>query len=363
MEENREFHCKLIFCTRPLYLCANTFMGICYLCGFLLFPFHLSAHTLTEENNVPLTTDTLFAYKLFYTMPADTGLNCIWDFSNFSTDSAEVVEVSYYKTTEGDMTHIGLHREYTNYYYYIAEDTLWLAGYETSRAVMTYVSRIPLLHFPFAYGDTLCGQIVGTGQFCHNSLRTEGVSHIKADATGLLIVPGDTIEHALRVYTRMEYCEAMHSQNHVQEERYTWYSPYCRYPMVESVLVQTIKDTDTISFASTYYYPQEQNEELRRKDVEETLNVTQQDSLVTSICFMPNPVYNDVQIQYSLARQAQVYLSIHYNGGVMTYQSAIHQEEEGDHSVSVNMSGMPIGSYVVYIHADDIVVSGSLIKL
>ena len=194
-------------------------------------------------------------------------------------------------------------------------------------------------------------------------LNTEGPIRVQVDGAGQLITPDDTIQKALRVRSQMQYSEKMHPLNSVQEERLAWYSPYCRYPLLESVTVQTIKKNDTVSFRSTYYYPQEQDEELRKRDQEEELANAAMDSLVSNIRFMPNPVYNDVQIKYDLARPAKVYISMHYNGGLTTYQTPVRQEEEGEHATEVNMSGMPIGSYVVYIHADDIVVSGSLIKL
>lgn len=334
--------------------------------GFgLLFPtMHLSAQILTTEHHTPQCNDSLLAYKVAYIVSADTGRNCVWNFSDLSTDNAEVVEVDYYMALADDTTHIGLHRERTNYYYHIANDTLWQKSYETSRAYVEYAPRVPLLRFPFVYGDTMTGTFHGKGQYCHMSpLNIEGFIRVKADGAGCLILPEDTIDKALRVHSQMEYREKKHQKNCVQEERSAWYSPYCRYPLVESVRVQTIKNTDTITFASTYYYPQEQDEELRERDIEADEENAEADSLVSNIRFMPNPVYNDVQIYYSLSRPAQVYISLHYNGGLTTYQSPLHHEEEGEHSVSVNMSGMPIGSYVVYIHADDIVGSGSLIKL
>ena len=333
------------------------------LCLWSLLPAHLCAQTLTAERHVPQTTDSLLAYKTQFIAPSDTGRNCVWNFSDLTTDSAEVINVDYYAAQE-DITHIGLHREHANYYYLIAGDTLWLTGYETSRAYMRYAPQIPQLRFPFAFGDTLCGTFVGQGQYCHMTpLNTEGTIRVHVDGAGQLITPDDTLRKALRVRSQMTYREKMHPLNSVQEERLAWYSPYCRYPLLESVTVQTIKKNDTVSFRSTYYYPQEQDEELRKRDQEEELANAVVDSLVSNIRFMPNPVYNDVQIKYELARPAKVYISLHYNGGVTTYQTPLRQETEGEHTVEVNMSGMPIGSYVVYIHADDIIASGSLIKL
>ena len=331
----------------------------------VLYISFVSAQILTKDNHMPCVTDSLYAYKITYVAPLDTGLNCLWDFSNLSIDDTKNVRVDYFPLSEtDDSTRVGLHHEHTNYYYHVIGDTLWLTGYETSRASMTYVLQMPQLCFPFAYGDTLCGNFLGSGQFYRrNSLNTEGVIYVKADATGRLITPYDTIDNVLRINSKMKYHEDRHPHNYVQEEKYTWFSSYCRYPLIESVLVQIIKNSDTLSFASTYFYPQEQNEELRKRDIKKDLNIPQEDSLITNIQFTPNPVYDNVQIKYSLAKSAKVYISLHYDGGLTTYQTPYRQEDEGDHSISLNMSGMPTGSYVIYIHADDLVASGSLIKL
>ena len=339
---------------KKLLLTLSAFLFLC--------PPGMSAQILTRASHSPLTSDSLLVYKMAYVAPPDTGKNCIWDFSNLSTDSAETIDVEYYATNQEDSTYFGLHREHTNYYYHIIKDTLWQTGYETSRALMNYAPQVPLLRYPFACKDSLHKVFVGDGKLCRKgSMSVDGTISVKADATGYLILPEDTIYPALRVRTLIEYSETKHLQNRVREERFAWYSPYCRYPMIESVLTQTLTDTTTVSFASTYYYPQEQDEELRKQYMEEEEIV--EDSLVSNIQITPNPVYDNVQIGYTLARPAQVYISLHYNGGLTTYQSSPHQEEEGDHSVYVNMSGMPVGSYVVYIHADDVIANGSLIKL
>ena len=132
--------------------------------------------------------------------------------------------------------------------------------------------------------------------------------------------------------------------------------------MFETTHVQTINGNDTVSFASSYYLPQEEDMQELRREEQDSL-VEQTDSLITDVTYLPNPVCSDLQIHYSLVRSAKVYISLHYNGGATTYQTPVRQEEEGHHSVPINMAGLPVGTYVVYIHADDIVVSGNIIKL
>lgn len=331
---------------------------------FILFAVQLPAQTLTKEQHVPLPSDTIIAYKLPYISVTDSGRNCLWNFSDILTDNVEPMDINFFAPSSKDTSAIGLHREHANYYYRVSQDTMWLTDYETSRVYMHYTNRIPMLRFPFEYGDSLVGIIDGKGRYCHmTSWIIEGSVSTHADATGCLILPEDTFPDALRVHTTIQYREKVHPQHKVQEERQQWYSPYCRYPLFETVHVQTIKNIDTVTFTSSYYFPQEiEPQPMQERIMPDTvMNVI--DSLITDVSYLPNPVYTNLKVNYTLVRSAQVYISLHYNGGISTYRTPIHNESEGEHSVSVNMTGMPIGSYVVYIHADDTIVSGSIIKL
>lgn len=291
----------------------------------------------------------------------DSGRNCVWDFSNLTTADAETIDLDYFVSTNMS---IGLHREHANYYFKAVHDTLWAQGYETSRTRVEYNSLLSWLCFPLGYGDTLSGTFSGKEQYCHiMPLTIEGERFLKADATGQLLLPDMAVDTALRVYSKMIIREDSLTQ--VQDERYQWYSPYCRYPLFETVHVRSIKGNDTVSLASSYYFLQEQDDRPARVRFEEQAEDfwEETDSLITEVTYLPNPVYTDLRINYSLVRSAQVYISLHYNGGLTTYQTPIHNEEEGSHSVPVNMAGMPMGTYVVYIHANDHVVSGNIVKL
>ncbi len=329
----------------------------------LLSPINLSAQELIAEYHRPLQKDSLSAYKLPYISMTDSGRNCIWDFSHISIDNAEEIEINYFSPDNIDTFHIGLHREHANYYYHYTQDTLWLTAYETSHTRVRYLLPMPMLRFPFAYGDSICGAFTSEGQYCHLlPLHSEGIIFTRADGIGKLILPNDTIDKTLRIHSRTLIREQLTMQSIAIEDRYYWVSPYYRYPLLESFNVLTIKSTDTISFSSSYYTPQEPIDipAPKQKQIEKTPKVV--DSLVTNVIYQPNPVHSDLQIHYSLTRQAQVYISLNYNGGITMYQSPLRTEEEGTHSVYVNMGGMPIGNYVVYIYADDTIISGNIIK-
>ena len=332
----------------------------------LLSSISLSAQELTLDNHLPYGRDSLIVYKLPYISATDTGTNCVWDFSELSIDSATTISADYFFPLSTDTTSIGLHREHSNKYFHVKNDTLWQTGYETSLTHMHYSYPIALFRFPFAYGDTINSILEGNGQYCHLiPLLVEGTNSTCIDAIGKLILPEDTFANTVRVHTLMQYQEKNNPQHKMREERYCWYSPYCRYPLLESVQAKNIRQTDTTSFAATYYTPQEPMTIPVREQapLEQETAESSPDSLITNVSYLPNPVYTNLNIRYTLIRSAQVYISVHYNGGVMTFQTTPKQETEGEKIVYVNMSGMPTGAYAVYIHADDTIVSGNIIKL
>ena len=330
---------------------------------FLTIHANMSAQVLTAERHTPCFRDSIEVYKIPYTAVGDSGRNCVWDFSNLPVDSAEVISLDYYATSSSDTMHIGLHREHANYYYHYAKDTLWLTGFETSRTRVHYNEPVPWLRYPFAYGDSVIAPLLGTGQYCHRiPLSVEGKTIVRADACGRLLLPDMSVDSVLRVHSTMQYVERLQGKSQIQEDRYQWYSATCRYPVLDFVQTRAVTDADTVSSRFTYYFPQEQENVRSHEEDPKADAAVSTDSLITNVSFMPNPVHTDLRIQYYLAHDAQVYVSLHYNGGISTYMTPKHVEEEGKHVESVNMADMPIGNYVVYIHADDIIVSGNVVK-
>lgn len=330
---------------------------------FLTIPAYLSAQVLTAERHTPCFRDSLEVYKMPYTAVGDSGRNCVWDFSNLPVDSADIVSEDYYALSCIDSTRIGVHRERAHYYMLNDKDTLCITGYETSYTRMQYLSPIPLLHFPFAYGDSIVSVISGKGQYCHHiPLSIEGRTIVRADGFGRIKLPYITIDSVLRVYTETRYNEYSNMHNGVTEEKYQWYSPYCRYTLLEIVKIRTITNADTTYVASTYYLPQEQKN-MPVHELKEPTTDEETICFLTDVSYLPNPVVSDLQIRYTLTRDANVYISLHYNGGATTFKTPIHGEPNGENSHSINMSGLPTGNYVVYVHADDTVVSGNIIKL
>lgn len=329
----------------------------------LFLPVLSHAQRLTAPIHLPSHKDSLTVYKLPYMNVSDSGKNCVWDFSGISVDSAEMIAMNYY-TYSKDTLFFGLHRENINFHYHYAHDTLWLDARQNTFSYINFIPSLPVLQFPYSYGDSIKADFIGIGQYCHFlPLSTEGKYVTKAVSEGRLLLPEIVIDSVLCVYSQILYHETEQKANTVKEEHFQWYATYSRYPLLETVYIQTVNGRDSISAGWTYYFPCEQDNISVKTEEQPDSVMRDSGILVTDVTYLPNPVYADLRINYSLVRPAHVYVSLHYNGGVTVYQTPVREEKDGEHTMPVNMAGLPIGTYVIYIHADNTIVSGNIIKL
>lgn len=332
--------------------------------GIFIMP--LMAQQLTLDNHLPSAIDSLQIYKLPYVPVSNTQGYCTWDFSNISSKDMVPNRADYFPHPT-DSTRMGLHLDRTNYKFKHSGDTVWMIGYETSFTLMTYTTPIPWLIFPFSYGDSVGGTFQGKGEYCHTiSISVTGTYSMKIEAIGQLVLPDVVADSAILLHWRKTYHQDTYPNTLVHEDRYRWFSPYARYPLFETIQTITVENNSDTTTAKrySYYYPQEQQIPQQTSIQNFVLHNSQLvDSLITNIAYMPNPVSSDLHISYTLHHPAEVYISLHYNGGVTMYQSTPHHESEGEHFTQIDMSGLPIGTYVVYIHADNELVSGNIIKL
>lgn len=342
-------------------MCMKRIILLVAVSVYVILSAEVSAQKISQRH-IPLLTDSLDVYKIPAISIGNGGENCTWNFSDLDVSTALQISEDYFSPAP-NLGNVGLHRENANYYYTVEQDTLRLTGFETSDKHIRYSSSIPMMAYPFAYGDSLVYSLTGEGQYCHIfPFPLKGKCVVRAEGKGQLTLPDMTIDSVLRLHTFISYTDTLQPFSIMQEERYQWYSLYCRYPILENIVSRAIKGNDTISVSSAYYYPQEQENMPVHRQIKEE-DIPGADSLITQVAYLPNPVQTDLQIQYTLIRQAQVYISLHYNGGTTVYQTPLLQEEEGMHSATIHMAGLPLGAYVVYIHADDTIVSGNVIKL
>ncbi len=338
----------------------NKKLVLCIGLGCLFFP--ISAQILTMDKYMPHRTDSLIAFKQPFVHVPDTGMNCIWNFSNFQADTL-LVCMDYY-TISTDTTHIGLHKARTNYKMHLIMDSVYITGFETTNTKVHYTRPEFDIMFPIGYGDSLCNPFSGLGTYCHVvPFSINGYSVIKCDALGKMILPEDTIDTVLCIHKIRRYCEIAYDTTHVCENSYRWYALGVRYPLVETIKMTSILRNDTSKVEMTYYIPQELEKPNTSYKIQQKETLFHADLYVTDVALLPNPVHSDLQISYHLTRDADVSVSIHYNGGITMFSMPALHQNAGQNKIVIDMQHYPVGTYVLYLHVDDVVMGRTIIKL
>lgn len=337
----------------------------------------VSGQTFTWQDHAPFTTDSLTAYRIPYQDAGDRGRDCTWDFSVLPEKNETVYFDSYLKPSymetnpaqNNDTSLFFTHREHTNYNYH--KDTLGvsLLGYQTSSHIVRLTEPMPIIRYPFAYGDSIACHFNGTGEYNHlRTFRIDGTSKTKYDAIGRLLLPDFQTDSAMRIHTHRHYTESLHRETEFVVDDYQWYVSQCRYPLLESVKILTIRHGDTVTFAKSYYIPQELEEDkggtrITEETEAESGTDNEAERIFTNATYLPNPVFADLHISYTLTCDADVYFSIHYNGGIVMHTTPRHNQQAGIYEETINMQGYPTGTYVLYVHVNDMIISEPIIKI
>lgn len=337
---------------------------LCFCC-LLGLPFSSFANIqLTKSQHLVCSNDTIIRYEIQGVAAGNSGKACVWDFTNATVVPKEYTGI--YRLS-ADSLSFSSHFLHTRNRYHIVADTLFCTGYETAAMQVDFAHWEKVLVYPFAYQDTLCGIFNGHGEYTHTiPFYIRGTSMAAADGVGTLRLPDMTLDSVLRIHTQRQYRQIDTDTTHVQYSIYQWYHPECRYPIIELIDCLHILRTDSIRLTLGLYYPFDKETTFQNTD--DTIYAKAKEmispiDIVTDIETMPNPVFDQLQIRYTLAKDAQVGFSLHYEGGLCAYRSDAEPQNAGIHLQSIDMSRLPKGIYVLYIYADEQVLSKDILKL
>ena len=201
-------------------------------------------------------------------------------------------------------------------------------------------------------------------------LHVKGNTFVKADAEGELRLPGKKIiNNALRVRSIRHYSEIGKDSIEMTLDTYTWYAKDIRYPVFETIktTLHRINKDNLVFYTSFYYLPKEQKLE---KDLDEELENTdlydnsksETEKVITELIMLPNPVVNDLNIEYKLSRKADVWFSVHNNIGIPMCVTSPKALDEGQYFESIRMGHLSRGTYLVYVHVDNMILKRMILK-
>lgn len=86
------------------------------------------------------------------------------------------------------------------------------------------------------------------------------------------------------------------------------------------------------------------------------------EAVFTEATMFPNPVVSNLYINYKLTRSAQIWFSVHNNAGIPVRQTTPKNMQAGYNYMIINMSNTLTGTYIVYVHVDDMVLQRVVVK-
>lgn len=269
----------------------------------------------------------------------------------------------------------------------LRNDTLLLAGLENRHTLMVYDEPLPLLRYPFSYGDSVRGRFRGLGVWCDRTYMCvwgDGVT--RADGEGTLILPtGDTLRHALRVHsirrswhTAFDSVRTWHSLHEkarkeatagmapdtamtvpVVSETFAWFAPGWRYPVMRMEHADDGMEAATLAVT----YPPESQLELAY-DLENAL-LRQRTGMgggqeqpggrddasgaMASHAADYDSSTGTVTVSFSLSRPATVSLLLSDAAGIAWRSAERSYGSGGSYALPLSCTGLPHGQYALRV--------------
>lgn len=218
---------------------------------------------LKKECNLPRAGDKYEKQQVEHIHPGDSGENVIWHFNDINIlNGSYLIDIK-----QSPDTLISILDNHTLYKYNLLNDTLYWHGFENNLTRLGNSQGIPIMTYPFSYGQSISYNYCFVGEYSKNlSIIEEGTINVTADGLGLLLLPEDTLHNVLRIRSvRKSHAYVADSVSHEiltsskdtipkqVEKIYRWYSPGYRYPIVEMIqytyqMNDTILDTYSIGY-------------------------------------------------------------------------------------------------------------------
>ena len=285
-----------------------------------------------------------------------TGNGLMWDCSSASSDQEQ-----YICFRPGQNNSFSVYDGFTRYHLLRQEDTTFLTGYENSSFKIA-LSQPAIRFCDISYGDTVRTDVNGEGEYCHStSYHITGSAYLTTDATGSIWLPAGKFSVFRSRYHRDILMQGLDTVN-ILEDTYLWFSPAVSFPLFEQHEVREIsEEKDSLVLCQALFY------DLSEEDL---LQIAHLDSLslssspiISSLSHFPNPVKTDMLVSYTLGIDAQVTILVTTDSGLPMWRANLGWQEAGEHTLTVDMSGFPLGAYELHACAGGLIISETVLKL
>ena len=302
--------------------------------------------------------DTILVHP---TMPISsdfTGKGLVWDCSSASLEQEQQI---FFRPKRNNPEKLSVYDGFTHYHLILHEDTILLSGYE-NRSFQISLTQPTLRFCSVALGDTIRDSFSGQGEYCHSSSYSiEGNSYLTTDATGLLKLPFGSFQVTRSRFHRDIVMYGLDTVN-VIEDTYQWFSHAIAFPLLEQHEVREFAgENDSLVVCQNILYDlsEEEISQIAHADSLQTVS----GMIISSLTHYPNPVVSRMVAQYTLGVDADIYVLLSTSAGLPMWSENIGHQEAGEHSITIDMSGYPRGTYELHVYTGELTVSETIIKL
>ena len=261
----------------------NTFLSIAIAS---LLAIDVSAQTsITSQYNGYRDGDRLYRIIANDTILGNRGENCVWQLPSAAEDDNFIKQTIYLRNDSLTIVEDDL------MLHYIATDQeLSMRGFQT-RDMYSVQDTLSLeLRYPFAYGDSIADTFSRKSTYYNTfTVREDGNCYTVCDGRGILTDGDETLKDVLRVhhhsttiseYNNVENSNVVPEVSEVTEDKYVWYYPGCRYPVMDTRIITSKSNGEVIADTTftSLYMPEVQLSELSYDDANSEL-IAQREAL------------------------------------------------------------------------------------
>lgn len=332
----------------------------------------VAAQQLQKSTHVPRHSDTVCRREMAYKSPGRDGENVVWDFSQLPPISTKRYE-EYRNHSDSTLL---LWSDNSIYHYRIQNDSLLCIGYDLPTTKIRYLTPLCSMVYPLNLGDSISSIYYGEGTYGKTlNIAMYGKSDIKADASGVLILPeGDTLTHVIRIketqyigqkssaypdvfHTKRQLTSSDSIEQYLKQdslswkvEKYLWYALGYRYPIFETIRSFIITHGKELPhFDKSYFYsPHEQiaaNIDILNDSIREKRNILSNQEPHISRPKNSNYPFNyncflkdhnkELQVELFLKARSQVEISISNIRGMLLHRIPKQTVENGFNQFSI----------------------------
>jgi len=317
---------------------------------YLVFAFItvLNAQVTLQHETHAIKADDFNRMKICnYAEPGPAGTNLIWDFSDLAENKDFTGFVHQVATSENNAEFRNSNTELiefnNRFYFNITENSIEQTGLTTNdnSVIIKYTRPFVKMKFPFTMGDAFSGHFEGTYQSKYIEGIVDGNYTVEADAYGTLLLPGDvSIKNTLRVKTVKTYDRIFeNSIQHVIITTFRWYNSTNRYPLLVFTTINTTSGKNTSTARQAAY-----NNKVSSSAIQDAAL-----SASNLLDFYPNPVNDDLNINFQLNNPGKVLIDLYDISGkkLCTLINEDYQPGSYDQKFDIQHLGLRNGSYLM----------------